>query len=162
MSLVYLAGPIAGLTYNEALDWRRDVEKALLFDDYYIEVLSPMRGHEWIRAAGKRISGLQIKGYPIATDEAITARDKFDVKRSDVILVNLLGTDDVSIGTCIELGWASAFDKPVILVIEPESNLHDHPMVRAIAAVRVSTLSEGIRAVKHFICPSGMCNAYND
>jgi nucleoside 2-deoxyribosyltransferase len=159
MPSVYLAGAIAGLTYEDAIDWRRDVEKALTFDDFYIEVLSPMRYTEYLKG---QVIGVTPYLHPLSTDDGITIRDRFDVKRCDIVLVNLLDAKTVSIGTCIELGWASAYDKPVILVMETESNLHDHAMVRSIGKIRVDTLAEGIELVQAILCPSGMCTNYND
>ena len=77
----------------------------------------------------------------MSTEAAITGRDRYDVMtRCDAVLVYLLGAEEVSIGTVIEVGWADAARKPIILVIEDEGNVHDHPMVRCPAAFRVSSL----------------------
>jgi nucleoside 2-deoxyribosyltransferase len=80
-------------------------------------------------------------------------RDRYDVMSSDVVLFNLLGTTTVSIGTCIEFGWADAFRKPVVLVMEPEGNLHDHPMVREAAGYIVPTLDEAVQVLDCILNP---------
>jgi nucleoside 2-deoxyribosyltransferase len=76
-------------------------------------------------------------------------RDFFDVKRCDVLLINLLGCEKMTTGTVMELGWAYAMQKPVVVAIEPEGNIHDtHPMVHeAIGGLRFPTLDEAIDAV---------------
>ena len=40
------------------------------------------------------------------------------MQRCDVVLMYLIGAKKVSIGTMIEAGWADAYRKPVVLVLE--------------------------------------------
>ena len=135
--LVYLAGPIAGSTWDEADQWRREFSSAL---PSHIRCLSPTRS-KWF--LGNEV--IDVKPYdmhPLATDKGLTRRDLFDVQRSSAIVVNFLGTRKVSIGTCIEIGVKAAFaNKLLIQVIEP-GNCHDHPMIREIADYTVPTLPE--------------------
>ena len=70
--------------------------------------------------------------------------------RCDMVLMNLLGATKVSIGSMIELGWADAFRKPVVLVIE-EGNCHMHAIVQEIAGFIVPTLDQGIEVVKSIL-----------
>lgn len=76
----------------------------------------------------------------------------WDVRRSDAILFNLLGAEKVSIGTMIEYGWASAFYKPIITVMEnakgEKRNVHEHLIIRRLSGFRVETLDEGLAVVK--------------
>ena len=149
MSIVYLAGSIAGLTGEEAREWRflaRDVLESV----YQIDVRDPLRGKEAL--------GTQ---SPISTDftcykhlglfyesRAIMIRDFNDVKQADVLLVNLLGAVKPSLGTIMELAWAYAMQKPAIVVIEESGNPHDnHPMIHEAMGFRVTSLDEGIKAV---------------
>ena len=64
----------------------------------------------------------------------------------------MLGAEKISIGTMIEYGWASAFDKPMIAVIEKKEkekkNVHEHPMIRRLTNYRVETLDDGLSVVK--------------
>lgn len=141
--LVYLAGPIKGLSYDGATDWRRHA--AGLLHIAGIEALSPMR-HKAYLAGDQDIAD----DYPLSalsSQRGITARDRFDVGRCDVVLANLLGAEQVSIGTMIELGWADGARKPIVLVMEDTGNPHDHAMVRELANFRVLTLAEGLRLV---------------
>jgi nucleoside 2-deoxyribosyltransferase len=58
----------------------------------------------------------------------------------------MAGATRVSIGTVMEIAWAHAYGKPVVLVME-EGNVHDHPMIRECSPFIVHTLDEGIELV---------------
>lgn len=83
--------------------------------------------------------------HPLSTLQGINLRDHNDVQRSNGLLVNLTGADRVSIGTMIELGWADAYRKPVVIAME-EGNIHWHAMVRDRGLV-VSTLEEATELI---------------
>jgi nucleoside 2-deoxyribosyltransferase len=138
--LVYLAGPIDGLTYKQGQTWRDYVTEGLPQE---IDVLSPLRGQEGITHGIIRDS---YEAHPITTARGIRTRCKMDVKRADVVLMNLLGARKISIGTMIEVGWADALGIPIILVMESSVcvNLHDHPIVREAAGWQVETLDDAI------------------
>ena len=111
--LVYLAGPIDGCTYEGCTGWREYATKQLAEDG--IIGLSPMRAKEFLKSHPKLVDG--IYDHPLTMDSGFTTRDMWDVRRCDAILFNLLNAEKVSIGTMIEYGWASAFNKPMITVI---------------------------------------------
>ncbi len=142
--LVYLAGPIDGCTYETCTGWREYAIKELELDG--ITGLSPMRAKEFLKEHPKLIDG--ISGHVLTSDSGITARDMWDVRRSDAILFNLLEAEKVSIGTMVEYGWASAFNKPIVTIIEREKNVHEHSMVRRLSGYRVETLEEGLSVVR--------------
>jgi nucleoside 2-deoxyribosyltransferase len=71
-------------------------------------------------------------------------RDFFDCQNCDIVLANLLGTKKVSIGTVMEIAWAYAFNKPMILVLDPENNIHEHPMIQEATGFRVDTVDKAI------------------
>lgn len=146
--LVYLAGGIAGLSGAAATDWRRDAHRLLLGRG--VETLSPMRSKYYLQEA-QSIS-MNYNDYAdygaFFTSRGIMARDFNDVKRCDALLVNLLGLTKPSLGTCMELAWAYALQKPAVVAIECEGNPHDnHPMLHEAMAFRVDTLDEAIDAV---------------
>ena len=93
---VYLAGPMAGLTPKTAAAWRETVTETLV--DAGFEVVDPMRGTEKIYSGRKKF---QTKKYPAdkpsLSDKALVNRDKFDVKRSDIIFVNFLNAKERSL-----------------------------------------------------------------
>ena len=135
--LVYLAGPIAGLTWDEAHQWRVEFACDL---PARIRCLSPTRFKNFL---GAKVIGTQPYDiHPLATDKGLTRRDLFDVRRSQAVLFNFLDTSRVSVGTCIEIGASAMVAQQLrVMVIEPH-NIHDHPMVREIVDYTVPTLKE--------------------
>jgi nucleoside 2-deoxyribosyltransferase len=142
---VYLAGPIKGLAYEDSVFWR-DVIKAVLFDTP-IKTLSPMRDKEFL--TGQVINAAYPES-PLGSAEAITARDRYDVMRSDVILVNLWGAKEVSIGTVMEIAWADMLRKPVVLVID-KGNVHNHPMLLECCPFVAEDLDTSVKLVKSIL-----------
>lgn len=148
MKSVYLAGPIDGLTYNGATNWRDRAE--LNLDLYGIKALSPMRAKQYL--ASVPVLDNSDKGWndnPLSTSRGIMTRDHFDATRCDVMLVNLMGAPKVSMGTVMEMGWAYERRTPVVCMIEADgSNLHEHPMVAETIGFRVQSLSHGLATVR--------------
>lgn len=138
---VYLAGPITGQSYGKSLDWRVEAQKYLI--DYGIIGVSPMRSKHYLQNQNKIKDGYE--EYPISTDDAITARDRMDVMRSDAVLFYFPPKlKQVSIGTCIEFGWADAFRKPRIVVVD---KVHDHAMIRSLSDFRANNLQDALEIV---------------
>jgi nucleoside 2-deoxyribosyltransferase len=142
----YLFGPIAGLDFDEAQDWRAWMRQELA--SYGIDAFSPMRGKEYLRRAGI-LSG-HGRDYPdtqaMSSAQAILARDKFDVLRADVLVGNFLGAKRVSIGSMFEMAWAHLHHKPVIVAVEDENHVHDHLFFNSTISVRVHSI-EALRDV---------------
>ncbi len=136
---VYLAGQITGLSYDGGQNWR--LEAAELLASYGIDSRSPLRCKEFLRDIGVLNDNHDF--HPLSADAGIVARDRNDVMTCGAVLMNLLGTTKISVGTMIEVGWADAFRKPVVLVME-SGNVHSHPMVRGMVGYRVETIKEGI------------------
>ena len=141
---VYLAGPIDGLHYKECTDWRdysiRELRKSGIVG------VSPMRAKEFLEKHEKITDG--VDSHVLITDAGITGRDMWDVRTCGMVLFNLIGAKKISVGTMIEYGWASAFNKPIATIIEKESNVHEHPMVRRLSNYRVENLDSGLAIVK--------------
>jgi len=150
---VYLAGPIAGATYEEATDWRQSV--ADQFSPGIIGV-SPMRLKEWC----ERIPVIRdIEQYKAMTTKeeflisgeshAIRTRDYHDVSAVDMVFVYLpkeMNERRPSWGTSIEIGWASVHHKPIVLVTD-DDNLANHPLVRESVGWIVPDLELGVQVV---------------
>lgn len=140
---MYLAGPIAGLTYEQAKDgWRKQVSEALP----EVDCLSPMRNNDNVPKR-EILNEFSYEGSPLTTNKGLTTRDRFDVMRSDVVFFNLTGVNRISKGTIIEIGWADAFRKPIVLCME-DGNVHDHAMIREMASYIVPNVEEGIKVVR--------------
>ena len=145
--LVYLAGPISGLNYGDATDWRDYAKKVF---EPEVHALSPMRNKEFLRHLDD-ISGHgeEYKHMsPLATARGVMTRDRFDCTRCDVLLVNLLGAKRVSIGTVMEIAWADLSRIPIVLCMEAEDNPHRHMMVMEAIGYHVENLDDGVALVK--------------
>jgi len=151
VSKVYLAGPIAGLTYDEAVDWRERVIDAMPPE---IQCFSPMRAKHFLAGAGV----LHCGSYPehvLSTARGVMTRDHWDCRTADLILVNLLGARRVSIGTVMEIAWGYAYRVPVVVAIEPDgSNVHEHLMIAEAIGFRCATLDEAVETAKAVLLPA--------
>lgn len=145
---VYLAGPITGISYGNATDWRHWFADALPTS---IEAFNPLRGKDYLRHEVEIKA--EYKNVALSCARGITTRDYYDVRRADLVVVNLLGASKVSIGTVMEIAWAKAFQIPVILIIEEKDNVHDHPMIQESVGFRVNTLEEAIWLTKVILLP---------
>ena len=143
---IYLSGPIAGLSYNETMGWRDffAAEVAKFSPDIFCA--SPMRGKEFLRD----IKSFKPNGYdhPLSTGKGIMTRDHWDCMTSDLIVVNLLGAERVSIGTVMEMAWGHAYRKPIILIMEDKGNVHEHALLMETVGLRVQTLDEAVQIVR--------------
>ena len=139
MPRVYLAGPISGLTLDQASNtWRLDVAARLSCFDIASE--NPLK---FIHDHIGKFDSQGIGGTQLGTARGLTEADRFMLSNSDIMFCNLSGAEKVSIGTMIELGWADIQRIPVLVVMD-EGNMHDHAMVKSIASWIVPTLEEGI------------------
>ena len=150
MSLVYLCGPITGLTYDEARNgWRRQVSVELA--RYGIDCLSPMRAKDHLR----KQSTMEAMGYALSAmscSKGITSRDRYDTQRSDLVLCNVIGAKEKSLGSAIEFGWADSARVPIVLAMEP-GNVHEHAMVNEVASFIVPTIEEATAIVRAILVP---------
>lgn len=148
---VYAAGPIGGLSYEAATDWREYATKQL--GEAGITVFSPMRAKSFLRGKANLTWLMDDLGEPMATSKGIQCRDRNDCTKADALLVNLKGTTRASIGTCFEIAWAHLLRIPVIVVAEAD-NLHiAHPMAKEMIDFRVDDLDQAINIVKYVLLP---------
>lgn len=124
---VYLAGPIKGLGWDSAVDWRKAVRNGLPKE---IVCYSPMRYKEFLKSEEVIDSsmGLDVYDRPLTSSVGIKFRDKMDVRRSDLLLVNFVGAEEKSIGTTWEIGFAEGLNKPVLIAMQDE-DIHNHPFI---------------------------------
>lgn len=145
---VYLAGPIAGLTAKEASGWRNDFAEQL--EIYNIIGLSPMRGKAHVLADKGVLTNQGYDESPLSTQKGIVTRDRNDVMNSDLVLFNLRDVNHLSLGTAVEFGWADAFRKPIIAVLDVTDthNPFTHAFVKELSGFIVPTLEEAIPVIK--------------
>ncbi len=145
---VYLAGPIEGQGYADAVGWRNTATRALA--EHNLIGLSPMRGKYHLATSGsisKDYRDYADKGA-FYTAKAIMTRDYNDVARSSALLVNLLGLTTHTKGTIMELAWAWQLRIPAVVVMEANGNPHDnHPMLEEAMPFRFDNLQDGIDGV---------------
>ena len=146
---VYLAGPITGLTYDDAQNWREEVKKALAPE---INCYSPLRQKHYLRQEG--VLDQSYSCHELSTDRGIITRDHWDCKTCDLVFANFLGTTRVSIGTVMEFAWAFSYRKPLVVVMENTNNLHDHPMIREAIGYRTDSMARAIEIVRAVMLPS--------
>lgn len=144
--LVYLAGPITGISYGECTDWRAYADTLL---SPGISGVSPMRAKEYL--ASKPVIDHSYEDTVLSCSKGITTRDRMDVQRADLVLVNLIGAKTVSIGTVMEIAWADAYGVPVVVAMEPTGNLHEHPMIKECTGFRTASLEEACRIASSII-----------
>lgn len=139
-AVIYLAGPISGLTPEQAHESRETTEKLFqrLIGCYWahntLEFRSPMRNKEYI-VENKPINQLHVKTNidtaksVMSTPHGIISRDYGDVSSSDLVFVDLRNTTRVSIGTVCEIGWAWQLRKHIVVLMN-SGNIHDHAFIR--------------------------------
>jgi len=140
---IYLAGPIAGQTYKGAVEWRE--EYAAQLHQLGHTAVSPMRGKEHL----KRVRKFTTEGYeqhPVSSQKGVYGRDCFDVRTCDVLFARLLGADQVSIGTCMEIQRAHDHGKYILVLMEP-NNIHSHIFVKEACSLIVETDEEALEVL---------------
>ena len=161
--IVYLCGPMAENTPEQADGWRQ--EAATLLESKGFIVTSPMRGKGMLDS--KKVMGVHYESYgqvPELTPASIFARDQYDVRHADIILANMteLGTAHrhdwqhpkslttktvllPSIGSDFEIAWAFLLHKPVVLIAPDGNPYAHHPFLNGMSSlVRFDTMEEGI------------------
>lgn len=150
--LVYACGPIGGLSFDEASDWRDELKMILAIQCPEGRVLSPLRGREELR----KIEKLQVRtggyftGKPICTPRGAALRDELDVRRADIIFANLLGAKQISIGSVAEIGMARALGKVTIILMEAD-NIHRHFLLEEWSGYVIASWEEGVELLIQLI-----------
>lgn len=150
---VYLAGPIGGLTYEGACEWRRAAQDVLAKEG--IGVLSPMRFKGFLVNEGVLKSEEGFHNHALASSRGIFRRDTSDVRKSDVLLVNFLPNEErqeKSLGTAMEIMLAYELGKDVVLVSREDDINRVHPFVAECFTYEARTLEEGLGLVKAILC----------
>ncbi len=136
--LLFLAGPLTGISYKQALAWRTEVERKLPSD---IVAFSALRKKDYL--SDETVLKDSYAARPLSTPRGTITRDRNDVMRCDALFVNLLGAKQVSLGTMFELAWADLKRIPIIIVME-QGNVHDHAFVREVAGYVAQSIDEGV------------------
>jgi nucleoside 2-deoxyribosyltransferase len=134
--IVYLAGNIAGLTYEDAIAWRTTAAQKLESHGYIC--LDPMRDKQHLSGS---IVGFTHNSQNCSAEE-IFKRDIDDVNRANIVLANI---STFSIGTAFELGYAYSLGK--IIVVAASGAVLDHPFLTESANYYTPDLDAGIEYI---------------
>ena len=141
---IYLAGPIAGLTEEEATTWRHDVN--FMLPDNIIGI-SPLRCEPVKPGMTYTTPGAVDKMW--SDPRAINAKNWLDTESADIVLAYLpkeMNDRRPSIGTIIEIGWTLGLKKPLIVVSDDKQML-DHSLIECNAAWRLDNLDDAVEVI---------------
>ena len=142
---VYLCGPITAVPENKAKQWReraiRELAPEIIGIDPTREEISSVRESEMEKTTGKKWERMRHGARTLS-------RNRFDLSRSDLLLVNFLGCNAASIGSVGEIFWADLLRIPVVIIREDTGNIHDHDLLNAIAGWIFNDFDAAIRQVK--------------
>lgn len=139
---VYLAGPILGCDRKGANDWRYIVDETLnAMSNGEIRGVSPLRCEPLI---GEKY-GLDYPDPRFGVPRAIAAKNKYDVKNCELVLA-YMPKGELSLGTLLEIAWADAYDKQIILVSD-EPKIIKHPVLDATVDWKLETLEEACEVI---------------
>lgn len=116
-----------------------------------IAVYSPLRGIEGYEQNQILTNGKQKDISGIWWVE----RDLQDTKNCDVLVVNLLGAKQVSIGSVGEMFYGLAFGKPIIVIDDwtDDSSFHKHPFIEKAVYKVVPDLKSAKLEVENLLLP---------
>jgi len=129
MLKIYLASPIAGMSFNKVITYYANVIRRLSG----FQTFHPMVGKGLL----EKETAFKSFGYdthPLITNHAILQRDCWMIQQSDVVYVNFSASKKISIGCCMELAMAHLLRKYTVVVL-PKDNLNNHAFVQEAADV---------------------------
>lgn len=130
--IVFLSGPMRGIPRSEGLAWRNEVKEKI---GKKFTVLHAYRGRE------DRETFTDPRGAVI--------RDKNDILRADIVLVNDTYPDASMIGTAMEVFMAHSLNKVVILF--GQAHLNDY-WLNYHSHIRAKDLNEACEIVSKLFC----------
>lgn len=141
---VYCGGPVAGLTWDEAMAWRREAGKKLA--DYGLEAVFPMEKEVALQDAGP-LPATGVDTVPGCSAEEIFESDLDALRGCDYLLVNLIGAKQPSLGTAWELGFAWENPDQISVVAVEKGSIHDHIFITQGCDQVVRSLDAAIKLI---------------
>ncbi|MCK9371263.1 nucleoside 2-deoxyribosyltransferase [Candidatus Dojkabacteria bacterium] len=145
---IYCAHQISGLTWDDVINYYKATKTKL--ENLGYEVLIPMTGKSVIRTEVKDKFKPNDYTSPLATNHAIFERDKWMVTKADILYLNVLGCTTISIGSMMELAWASLLGKYTIVVME-KGSVYEHAFVAEAADTIFNTEEEAVEYFEKLI-----------
>lgn len=149
---VYLAGPITGLTHDDArYGWRKEFQSLM---PEHIFCNSPMRGKEMLKDWGVLTSGNDYPDHAMTTPAGVTTRDFNDVRTADAMIACFTESGGkLSGGTFMEYGFAHALRIPIIGIGKDNDPNLQHLMALHVLGWRVDTLEEAAHIISLLLTP---------
>lgn len=143
---IYLVHPISGLSADDVFGYYERTAKDLTELGY--DVLTPVYAKQHLRCEKEfRATGYKSE---CSTNHALFTRDRWMVKQADIIYANFLLAKGVSIGSMMELAWASDSDKHVVVSMQ-EENIHQHAFVLEAASVIYDEHDKAMAYLKNLV-----------
>lgn len=98
MKTIFLSGPMRGLSREQSLGWRQEIENKL--KDNFI-ILHALRGRE--------------EKETMPDPRGAVIRDKNDIIKADLVIVNDTFPNVSMVGTSMEILFAHSLNKPIIV-----------------------------------------------
>jgi hypothetical protein len=149
---IYISSPISGLTYQD-LESQRVFSQTIASSSSNLNIFCPATlvssgSSPKFRNENKTYSPM-IELSGANTPKSCLYLCRKGVKECDIFLLNLLNSKEKSIGCIFELCWAKEFDKPIIVLIDPD-NVHQHSFVLETATHVVNTLDQCIECINFY------------
>ena len=122
MFKVYLAGPICGLTCWQAFAWRKLAKEVIESWGDTLAFVPKLVGETEVPSYAQLLDARIITG---PGNKALAAGDYAQVMSCQAIFV-YFNLNQPSVGTLIEIGWAYALHKPVLLVCSETATWTSH------------------------------------
>lgn len=136
---IYCTKPMRGHSYEWVVSYYNELQDILEGQGW--SVLNPMTGKSYLAKEREfKASGYQ---QPLSNDHAIVERDRWMTKQADVLLVNLLDVDEVSIGSMFEMAWGYDNGKHIVTLVQKES-VHYHAFVLQTSHVIYDNLNDAL------------------
>lgn len=137
MKHVYLAGPIAGLTYDQAIGWRNRMKNQLPTACY-----DPLHG---VLPWEGVLQGSTLEQSVLTTPRGVVSADYYYTTNSQLIVANFATAVRPSFGTVIECAWAFQARIPIVGILD---DIHDHTMLREMMDFIVKDEDETVWVVR--------------
>ena len=144
---LYLAGPISGLTYEQATIDRSTDAAINEFKLAGYTPLNPLDGYESLAGKGKLPVEFEelIDG---SAEEAVFA-DLHMIDISAAVFANYSQEAGPSLGTAAEIGYAYAKNKPIVTLLPYSAGYgaNTHPFITNLSTVVTATWNEAMEAL---------------
>jgi len=139
---LYLAGPISGLTYEDAVADRHSWEAKQEFKLVGFQGISPLEGYEEL--AGQGTLPVMFEEIIEGSAEQAVHADLRMIDASVAVFANFTRESGPSLGTAAELGYAFAQGKPIVTLMPDDSVANQHPFVLYLSSHVETTWNEAM------------------